>query len=184
MADNFDNNRPRGIATNITMAPRKNPNPQEDEYSLFTQCVSELMGTFIMVMIGSGAECISLYLDDESSVNVPMLWVVGATLGIYIAISTGHLNPAVTLAFALVRPGAFPMRKVVPYWMAQVGGAMLAGVANFWLFYGVIENYEERHVSPFANSRGMKKSKESECSEYDRANLQSASAFGNFWRYE
>lgn len=34
--------------------------------------------------------------------------------------SGGHFNPAVTLAVALV--GKFPMRHLVPYWIAQIAG--------------------------------------------------------------
>jgi glycerol uptake facilitator-like aquaporin len=180
--------------------PPNNDQQQEDEnyqdyseYSLFTQCISELMGTFVLVMIGCGAECVSLYVDESSSNavwQVPLLGFVGATLGIYSAasISSGHLNPAVTLSFAVVRPGLFPFRKVIPYWIAQVCGAILAGMTNFLLFYHAIEKYEEKYLSSSSSTkkkgggRSGKKSTESECTEYDRNYLKSASAFGNFWR--
>ena len=39
-------------------------------------------------------------------------------------ISAAHFNPAVSLGFAVAR--RFPWRYVVPYWGAQVGGAVLA----------------------------------------------------------
>jgi aquaporin Z len=40
------------------------------------------------------------------------------------AVSGAHMNPAVTFAFAL--RGAFPWRRVLPYWCAALAGALLA----------------------------------------------------------
>jgi glycerol uptake facilitator-like aquaporin len=136
----------------------------EDCYlTLRTQLCSELVGTYILVLVGSGSACASLcwgigdgnynnnmdgttngkaYYDSVgTNVNhLPLLWTVGAILGIYSAasVSGGHLNPAVTLAFSLVRPTAFPPRKVLPYWCAQVAGAFLAGLTNLLLFQQAI----------------------------------------------
>jgi MIP family channel proteins len=41
-------------------------------------------------------------------------------------ISGAHLNPAVTAGFALGRH--FPLRLVLPYWAAQIGGAVAAAL--------------------------------------------------------
>lgn len=53
-------------------------------------------------------------------------------MGIYIAgrVSGAHLNPAVTLAFAVFR--GFPWRKVVPYSLAQTAGAFVGAALVFW----------------------------------------------------
>src|SRR5947209_14935721 len=42
-------------------------------------------------------------------------------------ISAAHFNPAVTLGFTAA--GRFPARYVLPYWLAQVAGAVLAAGA-------------------------------------------------------
>ena len=45
---------------------------------------------------------------------------------IFGAVSGGHFNPAVTLGVAVT--GAFPWRRVLPYWLAQLVGAIATGL--------------------------------------------------------
>ena len=52
------------------------------------------------------------------------------------AISGAHINPAITLAFAVW--GKHPWSRVIPYLVAQVGGAMLAAVLLYCLFAGFL----------------------------------------------
>ena len=68
---------------------------------------------------------------------------VGLVFGLVIAamiyatshISGAHLNPAVTLGFVLARH--FPLGRLAGYWLAQVGGALLASLALRLLFGSV-----------------------------------------------
>lgn len=129
------------------------------------------------------------YGDDQ----YPLLWTIGATLGIYSAasISGGHLNPAVTLAFALVRPSAFPLRKVLPYWGAQTVGALLAGLTNLLLFHQAIVDWEQKHLpNNVIPSKckvdghfvfGAKSTQIRGCKVYDDLQLQGMSAFAGCW---
>ena len=131
--------------------------------------VSEFFGTATLVQIGCGANCIQLYLVQKSVAGqwqVTAIWMLAAILGIYISApqSGGHLNPAVTLAFALVRPRDFPYKSVLPYWIAQLLGGMAAGLINIMLFTTAILSYEQH---------GSKK----------ESGLKSAAAFGDYWRY-
>lgn len=100
--------------------------------------------------------------------QIGAMFALGATMGIYAtaAISGGHLNPAVTLAFALVRPDDFPYRNVVPYWIAQLLGGILAGAINLFLFHAAISHFEKKHGLVRGSSDG----------------IQSAAAFGDYWR--
>lgn len=136
--------------------------------------VSEFFGTATLVQIGCGANCIQLYLVQKSlgvagQWQVTAMWMLAAMLGIYMSApqSGGHLNPAVTLAFALVRPRDFPIQSVLPYWIAQLVGGMAAGLMNMMLFTTAIMSYEERQHGSKQESSGLK----------------SASAFGDYWRY-
>jgi glycerol uptake facilitator protein len=61
-------------------------------------------------------------------------WAFAVVFGVYIAggVSGAHLNPAITLAFAIRRK--FAWGKVLPYMAAQVAGAF-AGAALVYLLY-------------------------------------------------
>jgi glycerol uptake facilitator protein len=61
-------------------------------------------------------------------------------LGIYVAgaISGAHINPAVTLAFAV--RGKFPWSKVLPYWLAQLAGAFVAALILYFVYQGALVN--------------------------------------------
>lgn len=51
------------------------------------------------------------------------------------------MNPAVTLAFAVVK--RLPWRKVPVYWAAQLLGAFVASVCVYGVYYGMYENYDQ-----------------------------------------
>ncbi len=61
------------------------------------------------------------------------------------AVSGAHLNPAVTLAFLLVRPAAHGMTaaRAALYAVAQLVGAFVAGALNLLLFDSTIRAFEE-----------------------------------------
>jgi glycerol uptake facilitator-like aquaporin len=167
--------------------------------SLKTQLCSEIIGTYILVLIGCGAACVSLYGEKihnpaESSWSIPIMWTIGSMLGIYSAasISGGHLNPAVTLAFALVRPAAFPLSKVVPYIIAQIIGSTLAALTNIVLFYQAMYDYEEQYMSKIPTKCKLSfddkqcyvfgtKSHIKDCQQYDELQLQSMSVFAGYY---
>jgi len=101
----------------------------------FREYVREAVGTFILVMLGNGVVA-NLRLAPQLSAQaynwntIAIGW--GLAYGIAIFISSAHLNPAVTLAFAVKRN--FPWRKVLPYMLAQFLGAVL-GSAGLWFMY-------------------------------------------------
>ena len=100
--------------------------------------------------------------------QIAAVWSVAATLGIYASgsLSGGHLNPAVTLSFATVRPGDFAVSQVLPYWLAQLLGGILGALTNFVIYHAAIGRFEKR----LDLVRGMDNS------------IQSAAAFGDYWR--
>lgn len=91
--------------------------------------VSEMVGTFGLVFAGTGA----IIVNEISEGQVTHVGI-GLTFGLVVAamiyatghISGAHINPAVTLGFALARH--FPWREVPYYWAAQLGGATLASL--------------------------------------------------------
>lgn len=95
--------------------------------SFWVAALAEGIGTFGLVFAGCGA----IMIDTESHGQITHVGV-GLVFGLIIMvmiyafghISGAHFNPAVTLAFAIVRH--FPWRRVPGYWIAQFLGAMLA----------------------------------------------------------
>jgi MIP family channel proteins len=89
--------------------------------------VAEGIGTFGLVFAGCGAIMIdTLSGGTITHVGVGLVFGLIITVMIYAFghLSGAHFNPAVTLAFVLVRH--FPLRRLIGYWCAQLGGAILA----------------------------------------------------------
>lgn len=100
--------------------------------------VAEGLGTFGLVFAGCGAIVIDTISHGQvTHVGVSLVFGLIITVTIYALghISGAHLNPAVTLAFVLVRH--FPLRKLFAYWCAQLVGALLATLCLRLLFGNV-----------------------------------------------
>lgn len=74
-----------------------------------------------------------------------MAWALRVSLAIYLtaAASGSHLNPAVRLAVVIFRPRDFPRRFLLPYWISQLLGAVLAGLSVLVLYGSFIRRFEE-----------------------------------------
>lgn len=88
--------------------------------------VSELIGTFALVFVGTGAAVVN-ELRDGAITHVGIALAFGLTIMVMIysvgEISGAHFNPAVTVAFWLT--GKFPAKEIAPYLGAQFIGALL-----------------------------------------------------------
>jgi glycerol uptake facilitator protein len=73
-----------------------------------------------------------------------VVWGFGVTIAIYASatLSGAHLNPAVSLAFALLRRHDFPLWRLLPYIGAQLVGAVLASATVAALFWPFLLRYE------------------------------------------
>lgn len=90
--------------------------------------VAELVGTFALVFFGCGAIMVSAETNAFGHAGVAVAFGLVIMVMIYALghVSGAHLNPAVTLAFALSRH--FPWPRVWLYWAAQVLGATAAAL--------------------------------------------------------
>jgi aquaporin Z len=89
---------------------------------------SELLGTFFLVLVAVGGGMVSARFGGNAvpytaKVVAPALMVAAIILFMG-AVSGAHLNPAVSIAFAL--RGDFPWKRVPAYIVAQFIGAALA----------------------------------------------------------
>ena len=90
---------------------------------------AEALGTFFLVLIGPGTAMVNAYTTgDLGTVGIALAFAFVVTAMIYALghISGAHINPAVTLGFWSVR--RFPAAEVLPYLIAQCGGAVAASV--------------------------------------------------------
>jgi len=89
---------------------------------------AEALGTFALVFFGAGAIMVTSRNGDLGRVGIALAFglVIAAMVYALGHISGAHLNPAVSLAFALTRH--FPWRLVAAYWTAQCLGAIAAAL--------------------------------------------------------
>jgi MIP family channel proteins len=93
---------------------------------LVRKLAAEFVGTFGFFLIGYTG--IAAIVETGAPVYVPIGFGFGLAAMIFAFghISGGHFNPAVTAG--LTAGGRFPMSDVVPYWVAQLGGGLLAAL--------------------------------------------------------
>jgi aquaporin Z len=97
-----------------------------DDPSLeYRRLFSELLGTFLLVLVAAGGGLLHAegQISLSAAVVAPGLMVMAIILFMG-AVSGAHLNPVVSLAFAL--RGDFPWKRVAGYVGAQLLGAALA----------------------------------------------------------
>ena len=88
--------------------------------------LAEGIGTFALVFAGAGAIVVDARTHELGHVGVAITFGLVIMAMIYAVghVSGAHLNPAVSLAFAVSRH--FPWSRVAGYWAAQLAGAVLA----------------------------------------------------------
>lgn len=117
----------KGIAT-THYVPSGTPRPAQTY-------LAEAIGTFALVFAGTGA----IIINDASGGAVTHVGI-GITFGLVVMaviyaigeVSGAHINPAVTIGFAVA--GKFSWRRVPPYLAAQCAGAFAASLVLRTLF--------------------------------------------------
>jgi aquaporin Z len=111
---------------------------QSSSVPLAQKLGAELIGTFLLTLVAAGAPVIAAATHTPVSAAAGAV-AVGLTLMAMIysigPVSGSHINPAVTLGFAL--RGAFHWSRVLPYWVAQTLGAVLAASLLLGMFGNV-----------------------------------------------
>ncbi len=97
--------------------------------------IAEFIGTFCLVLAGTGAIVINDATDGTiTHVGVALVFGLVVLAMIYAVgdISGAHLNPAVTIGFCVAK--RFSVRSAVPYLLAQCAGAFAASGTLLYLF--------------------------------------------------
>lgn len=106
---------------------------------LLRRTAAELFGTYALVAAGCGAIVVNSQTSALGHVGIALTF--GLVVVVMVAatghLSGAHLNPAVTVAFALTRH--FPWREAPAYIAGQVVGAV-AGSLTLLLLFGPVAN--------------------------------------------
>ncbi len=106
--------------------------------TLFIQCIYEFIGTAVLILLGDGVVASSLLGKSKGYGGgwtvITLAWGFAVMCGVFIAgpHSGAHLNPAVSLGFAVA--GAFPWSSVPAYVAAQLLGGFV-GAVLVYIFY-------------------------------------------------
>jgi aquaglyceroporin related protein len=112
--------------------------------------MAEFFGVMLLVIFGAGAAC-QVVLSSSTAVTATpkgdylssnLGWAIGIALGVWVSggISGGHINPAVTIAFATFRK--FPWRKVPEFIFAQVMGGLCGAAIVYANYFHAIDLFE------------------------------------------
>jgi aquaporin Z len=100
--------------------------------SLVARLGAEAFGTFTLVLVGLGiALYASLPTVGGGAIAVAFGFGIAVLAGIIAVghVSGGHFNPAVTIGAAI--GGRTPWKDVLPYWLAQLVGGIIAAAVLF-----------------------------------------------------
>lgn len=116
--------------------------------------VAEFFGTVVLIVLGIGlGASVNLkkaYAKGSNWLYICLGWGLAVAFGVYVAGfigSDGHLNPAITIAYALF--GLFPKGKVLGYLIAQFLGAFLGATIiaiHYYPHFKEAKNEEEGNV--------------------------------------
>lgn len=117
--------------------------------ALAREMLAELLGTFFIVFIGTGSVSSAIFTDSLVGLfQIASVWIIAVTIAICTtaSISGAHLNPAISIAFAMVRPSkSFNWEKVLPYSVSQCLGAVLGSWLNFGVYGSSIAAFEAKN---------------------------------------
>lgn len=112
--------------------------------SLMGQCISEFIGTALLVFFGLGCVAAARIAGAQLGLwEISIIWGLGVALAVYLTAGTSgaHLNPAVTVAFWLF--ACFERKKVIPYIVAQMLGGFFAAAVVYFMYYNLFIDYEQ-----------------------------------------
>lgn len=107
--------------------------------------LAEFLGTALLVLLGDGVVASVVLMDKQANwIVITTGWGLAVALAVYVSgrIGGGHLNPAVSLALA--SRGEFPASRVVPYWLAQVAGAMAGAGLVYADYFSAFARFEAK----------------------------------------
>jgi glycerol uptake facilitator protein len=155
MSANYYRGLPHGEANSMaeTTMARQPSGIAKIRGGLSGELAAEFLGTAVLILFGCGSVAVALaglpgsgrQTADFGPANWLIIcwgWGLAVVLGVYVAggVSGAHINPAVTFAWAI--RGDFPWRKVVPYWVAQVLGALAGAAIVYAVYHDALDQFD------------------------------------------
>src|SRR5450755_2064343 len=137
---------------------------------LWGELMAEFLGTFVILAFGDGCVAMAvaalpgsgraatpttIFLAAGDWLLIVFGWAMAVAFGVWVAggVSGAHLNPAVTLAFAVRRK--FTWSKVLPYWGAQVAGAFVGAALVYLVYHSAIEAFDLAAKTPASGGQAL-----------------------------
>ncbi|MEO6828053.1 MAG: MIP/aquaporin family protein [Microbacteriaceae bacterium] len=137
---------------------------------LWGECLAEFLGTFVLIAFGDGVVAMAVAaLPGSGRTAGPTVifqgvgdwlligwgWAFAVAFGVYVAggISGAHLNPAITLAFAIRRK--FAWVKVLPYMLSQLIGAFVGAALVLLVYHNAIDAFDAASKGPKTNGHTL-----------------------------
>jgi len=130
--------------------------------TIMTPFTAELLGTCFIIIIGQGVVANVLLPKTKGNgsglMAITIAWAIAVFLGVSCtaAVSGAHLNPAITIALAIL--GKFNWNLVPGYLLAQLLGAMIGALVVYIMYgkhYNEAENPNEI-LATFSTSAAIK----------------------------
>jgi glycerol uptake facilitator protein len=154
----------------VEIRPLVSPSRLRRRAGLAGECLAEFLGTFVLIAFGCGVVAMAVaalpgsgrtegptvfFLGAGDWLLITWGWAMAVILGIYVAggVSGAHINPAVTLAFAVRRK--FPWMKVVPYWASQMLGALAGAALVYAVYHDAVNAFDDAMEGPKTNGHTL-----------------------------
>ncbi|MET8943336.1 MIP/aquaporin family protein [Streptomyces sp. NPDC004542] len=154
----------------VEIPPLIKPSTLRRRGGLLGECMAEFLGTFVLISFGCGSVAVAvaglpgsgrtespttIFLAAGDWLLIAWGWAFAVVFGIYVAggVSGAHINPAVTLAFAVRRK--FPWVKVLPYWLSQVVGAFAGAALVLAVYHDAITAFDAASKPPKTNGHTL-----------------------------
>ncbi|MEU1306396.1 MIP/aquaporin family protein [Streptomyces shenzhenensis] len=146
------------------------PSVLKQRGGLLGECLAEFLGTLVLVAFGCGSVAVAVvglpgsgrtagpttfFISSGDWLLVTWGWAMAVVFGVYVAggVSGAHINPAVTLAFAVRRK--FAWAKVPAYWLAQVAGGFVGAALVYGVYHDAINTFDQTVTAPKTNGHTL-----------------------------
>ncbi|GHD86107.1 MIP/aquaporin family protein [Streptomyces naganishii] len=147
----------------VEIPPLVKPSRLRRRGGLWGECLAEFLGTFVLISFGTGVVAVAVaglpgsgrtsgpttfFISAGDWLLITWGWAFAVVFGVYVAggVSGAHINPAVTLAFAVRRK--FPWVKVIPYWISQLVGAFVGAALVYGVYHDAINTFDAAMKGP------------------------------------